>query len=234
MGENDLIKLHETDERLLEIDELKGGLPELLSKKKSKLDTINDTQSSSQTKLKELKTQLISSQNSLNESSDKLKKYNDQLFNVTNTKEYEALISETDQLKEVISNFNNQLVNINDEKLELEQLIESNQQLIEELSNSINSNKKILSKQMSETKKEEQLLLKNKDNILKSIDSTFISEYTKMLNKYGQGMATISRNSCTHCYTSLPPQLIVEIQYDKKIITCPSCSVFLYYKNDEN
>ena len=231
---NNLIKLHETDARLLEINELKGGLPELLDKLQSELGTITDSQNLSADKLKELNSKITSSQNSLNDSSKKLEKYNDQLFKVKNTKEYEALISETDQLKLLISDLDNKLSNINDEKSELEQLIESNQESITELTDKISHNKDTLSKQMKETDKEEQLLLKSKDSTSKNIDTSFLFQYTKMLGKYGQGMANINRDSCNHCYASLPPQTVVEIKHDKKIITCPSCSVFLYYKNEDN
>ena len=231
---DNLIKLHETDERLLEINELKGGLPELVNKEEQELNLINETQLANQNKLGEIDVQLKTNQNSLDDSSNKLEKYNDQLFNVSNNKEYEALISETDQLKDVISDLKNQVTVINDQKIELEQSIEENQKLIEDLNNSISNNKKILSEKMAETDKEEQLLLKNKDNVLKSISADLVQKYNKLFDKYGQGMASISRNACTHCYTSLPPQLIVEVQHDKKVISCPSCSVFLYYKNEEN
>ena len=61
-----------------------------------------------------------------------------------------------------------------------------------------------------------------------------LKHYTKLYDKYGQGMSAILRNSCNHCYIQLPPQLIVEIEYNKKIITCPSCSVFLYHKNEND
>ena len=41
---NSLINLHENNERLMEIDELKGGLPRLLTDQKSKLQTISTAQ----------------------------------------------------------------------------------------------------------------------------------------------------------------------------------------------
>jgi len=132
---DDLIKLHETDERLIEINELKGGLPELLNKQKSELDIIHGNQNITENQLQELTSKITSNQSSLNESSDRLEKYNNQLFSVTNTKEYEALISETDQLKTIISDLNQELSQINNEKQELEQLITSNKELIEQLSN---------------------------------------------------------------------------------------------------
>ena len=65
-------------------------------------------------------------------------------------------------------------------------------------------------------------------------DDLMFHQYDKLYQKYGQGMAHISRKSCSHCYTQLPPQTLVEIEYDKKVITCPSCSVFLYHKNDND
>ena len=229
-----LIALHEANERLQEIHELKGNLPEVLNKQKLELDEINKNQSSNTEELNNLNTQITSNQTTLNESNDKLDKYNDQLFNVTNNKEYEALILETDQLKKLISNLNEEGSNINSRINELKVMIDSDTELIDSLSNSIKDNERSLSEQMADTDKEEQLLLKHKEKISKQVDSTFLTQYTKLFNKYGQGMASVFRRSCNSCYTQLPPQLIVEIEYDKKIITCPSCSVFLYHKNEEN
>ena len=43
---DNLISLHETDQRLLEIDELKGDLPSLLIKQKSEVDLLSKNQKS--------------------------------------------------------------------------------------------------------------------------------------------------------------------------------------------
>ena len=75
-------------------------------------------------------------------------------------------------------------------------------------------------------------LASEEDLIKKIADDINFKEYHKMFKNYGQGMAHISRNSCSYCYTQLPPQTLVEIEFDKKIIRCPSCSVFLYHKNE--
>ena len=231
---NSLIALHETNERLKEIHELKGNLPELLNQKQIELDDIVKNEQTNQSQLEMFNSKITSIQTTLTESKDKLDKYNDQIFNVTNTKEYEALILETDQLKELISNLNQELSDFNTKKDELVNDIESNQEIKSNLTASIQENTKSLSDQMAHTDKEEQVLIKSKEKSIKSIDVQYLGAYNKLFNKYGQGMANILRKSCNHCYTQLPPQLIVEIEYDKKIITCPSCSVFLYHKNEED
>jgi len=117
---------------------------------------------------------------------------------------------------------------------ELEEMIKSNQELIENLSSEITKNEKELSTEMAHTDKEEQVLLKNINGLNKKVDSNYLGQYTKLFNKYGQGMAHIVRKSCNSCYTQLPAQTLVEIEYDKKIITCPSCSVFLYHRTEQD
>ena len=229
-----LIQLHETNERLKEIQDLKGNLPELLNKLRIELEEINTNQNQHNAELEDLNGKVTTHQVTLTESNDKLKKYNDQLFNVTNTKEYEALILETDQLKELISNLNQELSDTNTKISELEVMIESNQEAIQQLSSEITSNEKELSTEMAHTDKEEQVLLKNINSLNKKVNSNFLDQYNKLFNKYGQGMAHIVRKSCNSCYTQLPAQTLVEIEYDKKIITCPSCSVFLYHKTEQD
>ena len=229
-----LIQLHETNERLKEIHDLKGNLPEVLNRLKLELEEINNNQNQHNVELEDLNGTVTTHQTTLNESNDKLKKYNDQLFNVTNTKEYEALILETDQLKELITNLNQEMSEANTNITELEEMVKSNQESIKNLSSEITKTEKILSSEMANTDKEEQVLLKNKDKMIKKVDSNYLGEYTKLFNKYGQGMASIVRQSCNSCYTQLPAQTLVEIEYDKKIITCPSCSVFLYHKTEQD
>ena len=230
---NNLIQLHETNERLKEIHELKGNLPEVLNKLKIELDDITDKQNQNNSELNTLNGTINSNQTTLTDSNDKLKKYNDQLFNVTNTKEYEALILETDQIKDLITNLNQEVSEASGKIEILEEEIKTNQESIEKLSIEISKNEEVLSSEMANTDKEEQNLVKNIDAYTKKVDINFLGQYNKLFNKYGKGMAHILRSSCTNCYTQLPAQMLVEIEHDKKIITCPSCSVFLYHKTEE-
>ena len=51
MAFDTLIQLHETHERLAEIDELKGDLPELLNEQKNDFNEMNDTQTDNSLKI---------------------------------------------------------------------------------------------------------------------------------------------------------------------------------------
>ena len=235
MALDTLIQLHETHTRLAEINELKGDLPELLIEQENQFDQMNQEQKENSSKVDELSKELSSCQTSLTDHNIKLEKYNAQLLKVKNNKEYDAVLVEIDHLKKIIDEINNTISTLTSQKDELSSSISDNEPLLEELSEKITINKKELSAKMLETDKEEQLLSKNSEVLVKKItgDQSLI-HYNKLYDKYGQGMAHIARQSCSHCYTQLPPQTLVEIEYDKKVITCPSCSVFLYHKNDNN
>ena len=235
MALDTLIQLHETHTRLAEIDELKGDLPELLIEQENDFDKINHEQKENSDKIDELSKALSSCQNTLTDHNMKLEKYNTQLLKVKNNKEYDAVLIEIDHLKNIIAELNNEISDLTNQQDALSSSISTNEPLIEELSEKIKINKKELSAKMLETDKEEQLLSKNSQKLTKQIaDDLLFHQYDKLYQKYGQGMAHISRKSCSHCYTQLPPQTLVEIEYDKKVITCPSCSVFLYHKNDND
>jgi hypothetical protein len=230
-----LIQLHETHQRLAEINELKGDLPEILNEQENKFNEINNNQSNHTDKINDLSKQLSSLQSQLTDHNTKLEKYNNQLLKVTNNKEYDAVLLEMDHLKATITDVNTNISNINTEMEQLNSSIETNAPLLEELSEKIKLNKEELVLMMSETDKEEHLLSKNQKKLAEKIkNEKNLSAYNRLYEKYGQGMAHTVRKSCTHCYTQLPPQLLVEIEYDKKVISCPSCSVFLYHKKDND
>ena len=148
---------------------------------------------------------------------------------------YDAVLLEIDHLKSTITDLNTNISNINTELEQLNSSIEANTPLLDELSEKIKLNKEELVLMMAETDKEEQLLSKNQKQLTAKIkNEQNLAAYNRLYEKYGQGMANTVRKSCSHCYAHLPPQLLVEIEYDKKVISCPSCSVFLYHKKDND
>ena len=51
--------------------------------------------------------------------------------------------------------------------------------------------------------------------------------------EYGLAFASITRKSCSNCFSSLPPQAFINVTDRNKLQTCPSCNIFLYIE-DEN
>ena len=77
-------------------------------------------------------------------------------------------------------------------------------------------------------------LLKNRSGLVKDIDSRYLSSYERLMDaRDGAGMVSMLKSSCGAFYTKLPPQMVIEVKDNSKIISCPSCSIFLFWDGIE-
>ena len=83
----------------------------------------------------------------------------------------------------------------------------------------------------SEIINEEKDLVTSKENILKEVSEDLIDLYNEK-EEYGLAFASITRKSCSNCFSSLllKPSYVTD---RNKLQTCPSCNIFLYIE-DEN
>ena len=99
---------------------------------------------------------------------------------------------------------------------------------IEEITESLETDKKNLDNSLSESKDQLQELNDSKEVILKDISNTLLVKYNQLQKTRGAGVAPLNGNCCGACYSTLPPQMVIEIQSNEIIHSCPSCSVFLF------
>src|SRR3989339_530348 len=72
-------------------------------------------------------------------------------------------------------------------------------------------------------------LVKRRKDTLKKINKEFIKEYNRIRDHTHDAAVRIKRNSCSGCFSSIPPQKIVEIRNDLEMIfTCENCGRILY------
>ena len=87
---------------------------------------------------------------------------------------------------------------------------------------------------MAETQHEQAELEKNRNNLFKGIEQININAYERIRQgREGVGMASIIGQACGGCYSQLPPQTVIEIKKSDDIITCPGCSIMLFWDGTE-
>ena len=83
---------------------------------------------------------------------------------------------------------------------------------------------------LAETTREQEELETNRHSLHKDIKSNYLNIYERLANaRHGVGMVSILGQSCGGCYSQLPPQTVIEIKQNNKIITCPGCSIMLFW-----
>ena len=72
---------------------------------------------------------------------------------------------------------------------------------------------------------------KNIENELLHVDN-LLEMYNDKRQEYdGLAFAQINRDCCENCYSSLPPQLVIDVNSRKQFVACPTCSILLYLED---
>ena len=229
-----LIKLQEIDQRLLEIKNFMGDLPSTVETQKKDVATMSSDNEVKQSRITQIEKEMRHCEREIEGMNTQMAKYKEQLYLVKSNKEYDSLNHEIDHMKTNISDFETQLLNLIEEKEELEEIIKIKTDKIKAITASLSSNKIELHSAMAETQNEQKELKKNRSTLLKDIESVELNAYERIRkSREGAGMVTIIGQACGGCYSQLPPQTVIEIKKNSDIIICPSCSIMLFWDEAE-
>ena len=229
-----LIKLQGIDHRLLEIKEHMGDLPLTVESQELEISTVQTENKQKKAQIVQIDKDIRHHISEIEDFSTKLKKYKEQLFLVKSNKEYDAISQETDHMKTTILESETVQLQLEEEKVELEEAIKLNTNKIESTSESLINNRNELQSALAETTHEQKELVSNRNILYKDIEPAHLSTYETLRNaRDGVGMASIIGSACGGCYSRLPPQTVNEIKENKQIITCPGCSILQFWDGTE-
>ena len=129
-----LIKLQEIDQRLLEIKEHMGDLPVTVETQELEVASLQSENEQKQNRIKEIKKEIRHHESEIEDFTTKLEKYKEQLFLVKSNKEYDAISQEIDHMKAAITESEDVQLKFEEEKTELEENIKLNTNKIETIS----------------------------------------------------------------------------------------------------
>ncbi|TJZ62173.1 hypothetical protein FAZ15_06595 [Sphingobacterium olei] len=179
--------------------------------------------------LDDLEDSIVKRKNMIKDAQSAIKKYEGQLNEVKNNREYDAISKEIE-----IQGLEIQVCEKRIKEAEFE--IKNKTEGYEKTENNLNFNKaelevkqKELETITSETQIEEDTLLKKAEDATTNNEERLLKVYNKLRNSYRNGLAVVSieRDSCSGCHNKIPPQLQSEIRQRKKIIICEHCGRIL-------
>ena len=99
-----LIKLQEIDQRLLEIKDFMGDLPSTVETQKKDVATMRSDNEEKQSRITQIEKEMRHYEREIEGMNTKMVKYKEQLYLVKSNKEYDSLNHEIDHIKTNISN----------------------------------------------------------------------------------------------------------------------------------
>ena len=226
-----LIKLQNIDTKLKDLNDLLGDLPSKVEDLNNQEESTKNSISSKKIRSKELDLEISKIDLNISHASEKIEKLKDQLFLVTNNKQYDALMTEIDHLKGERTNSENQLIDLMEEKESITQSIDSMESELQSLSENLNIRRKKLESVIEESAEEKSLLQKERDQNIKDIDQNMLKIYNRVIeHRGGLAVVKLQGSACGGCGAHIPPQTVSEVRAKSAVHTCGVCGRFLYHK----
>lgn len=220
-----LYKLQVIDSKIDKLRAVRGELPMEVADLEDDIAGLNTRIDNIKVEIKAAEDAISTNKTRITDSKALIKKYEKQLDNVKNNREFDALNKEIEiqglEVQAAEKRIKNNQFDIENKK----QLMETIQAELEGRNLDLKNKKGELDTIIEETDKEEKLLLAGREEASTVIENRLLVSYNKIRQsvKNGIGVAMIVRDSCGGCFAKIPPQRQSDIKQRKKILVCEHC-----------
>ena len=227
-----LYELQRIDTEIDKIKTLRGELP-------LEVQDLEDEIAGLETRIENLKVELgeldktsSTRKMDIKKAEEAIKKYSEQLDNVRNNREYDALRKEIEFQKLEIELQEKIIRDAQKAKAEKEALMEESKKRYEDKVSDLEAKKGELNDIINETHKDEESLQTKSEELAATIDERLLTAYRRIRSNARNGLAvvTVDRDACGGCFNKIPPQRQLDIRSRKKIIVCEYCGRILIDK----
>ena len=226
--EEKLHNLYQLQTMLSEIDKIKtlrGELPLEVQDLEDGIVGLTSRIEKIQNEVVELRRDVATRKANIENSNAAIAKYKEQLENVRNNREYEALGKEIEYqtLDNELNEKRIREANANIERLNVE--IQQCTEQVTERRTDLDIKKSELDEIVSETKAEEEKLRERAKALEATIEPRLLVAFKRIRksSRNGLGIVYVQRDACGGCFNKIPPQRQLDIRMRKKIIVCEYC-----------
>lgn len=230
--EQKLQALYELQTTLTAIDEkraLRGELPLEVQDLEDEIAGLDTRIEKIDTEIKEFQSAITMKKGEVQEAQANLERYNNQLNEVRNNREYDSLSKQIDYERLEVELCNKKIKEATDQVAYRTNDLEIAKTEREERQKDLDEKKSELEDILAETREEETMLKERAKDLEVKIEPRLLSSF-KLIRKSarnGLGIVYVQRDACGGCFNKIPPQRQLDIKMHKKIIVCEYCGRIL-------
>ena len=234
--EDKLKALHQLQIIDTEVDKIRiirGELPLEIQDLEDYIAGLNTRFDKFNEELEAIKDEIAANKNSVSLAKDAIKKYEKQLKNIKNNREFTSLTKEVEYQNLEIQLAEKKKIQNDANVLHKTEIITACKTQITDKNEELKIKQGELDKIVKETEKEEKVLLKSSAKAEKVIEERLLNAYKRIRGKVANGLAVVSveRDACGGCFSQIPPQRQLDIQMHKKVIVCEHCGRIMVDSN---
>lgn len=230
--EQKLQALYELQTTLTAIDEkraLRGELPLEVQDLEDEIAGLDTRIEKIDTEIKEFQSAITMKKGEVQEAQANLERYNNQLNEVRNNREYDSLSKQIDYERLEVELCNKKIKEATDQVAYRTNDLEIAKTEREERQKDLDEKKSELEDILAETREEETMLKERAKDLEVKIEPHLLSSFKRIRKsaRNGLGIVYVQRDACGGCFNKIPPQRQLDIKMHKKIIVCEYCGRIL-------
>lgn len=230
--EQKLQALYELQTTLTAIDEkraLRGELPLEVQDLEDEIAGLDTRIEKIDTEIKEFQSAITMKKGEVQEAQANLERYNNQLNEVRNNREYDSLSKQIDYERLEVELCNKKIKEATDLVAYRTNDLEIAKTEREERQKDLDEKKSELEDILAETREEETMLKERAKDLEVKIEPRLLSSFKRIRKsaRNGLGIVYVQRDACGGCFNKIPPQRQLDIKMHKKIIVCEYCGRIL-------
>ena len=226
--EEKLKTLYQLQTTLSSIDEkraMRGELPLEVQDLEDEIAGLDTRIEKIQNEIKDYQSAITMKKGEINEAQSYVDRYQKQLDEVKNNREYDTLTKEIEfqslEIQLCEKKIKEALIRIDERNHDLEQAAALKEDRLVALADK----KSELDEIMQETREEEEKLKAKAKEYETKIEDRLLTSFKRIRKnaRNGLGIVYVQRDACGGCFNKIPPQRQLDIKMHKKIIVCEYC-----------
>ena len=224
-----LYELQQVDSSIDKIRILRGELPLEVQDLEDEIEGLTTRADNFKEEIEALNDSISGKKNEIIEAQSLIKKYEEQQKNVRNNREFDSVSKEIEYQTLEIQLCEKKIREFTAQVSQKEEVMTESKEALDERVQALEEKKGELDEIISDTKKEEEELIKKSDKIEKIIEPRLLTAFKKIRSNARNGLAVVpvERDACGGCFNKIPPQRQLDIRSRKKIIVCEYCGRIL-------
>ena len=215
-----LYNLQIIDSKIDKMREIRGELPIEVQDLEDELAGLSTRVEKIETEIDEIKKTITDKKNTISEAKISIKKYTDQQNKVKNNREFDSLNKELEYQELEMQLAEKRIKEFAFKAESKDQLLVEANEVFKQRNKNLKEKKKELKAIVSETEREEEILLMESKKASSSVEERLLRAYNRIrsASKNGLAIVAVERGASGGSFIKIPPQVQLDIAARKKII----------------
>jgi len=225
-----LIELQAIDREVLEFDGILAAVPGQIKSGQADMDAITKELEEARAVIADMKKSTKQLEADVQTENDHMAKIKTKLTAVKTNKEYTAILTEVESVKEKVSAFEDKELEIMESLEEKAGELPAIESRFKEEENNFKEYKAKKEAEAERVKGEREVVKGKRQGILDTIEPKRLDLYNKVLKRNdGVAVVAIRDSMCQGCFHRLRPQMVIDVKVGEEIVECAHCYRFLYW-----